>query len=358
MTKELNLDFDIFLNRVHPDDRETVKKNINEAFQTKKFKDYFHRIKLDDGSERIMQARGEVIADAEGNVVRMLGTGQDVTEQQKVQQELIEKTVRLQETNDELQRFAYVASNDLQEPLRKILTFSSLLEKEQLSDRASEYVGKMINTSQRMQHLIDDILQFSNLRSEHRTYETTDVATILKEVISDLEISIQNAKAQVQLPTQLPTIEAIPSQLGQLFQNLISNAIKFKKENETPIVSISASKINGALVKEPFEDAGKGKPFWHQEQFVKIAITDNGIGFDEANAEKIFEVFQRLHNRKSYEGTGIGLAICKRIVDNHHGFIKAKSAVGNGATFTIILPISQKHYQQKSGSLNRFFVEL
>ncbi|MER3463979.1 MAG: hypothetical protein C4329_05745, partial [Chitinophagaceae bacterium] len=244
------------------------------------------------------------------------------------------------------------------EPLRKILTFSSLLEKEQLSDRASEYVGKMINTSQRMQHLIDDILQFSNLRSEHRTYETTDVATILKEVISDLEISIQNAKAQVQLPTQLPTIEAIPSQLGQLFQNLISNAIKFKKENETPIVSISASKINGALVKEPFEDAGKGKPFWHQEQFVKIAITDNGIGFDEANAEKIFEVFQRLHNRKSYEGTGIGLAICKRIVDNHHGFIKAKSAVGNGATFTIILPISQKHYQQKSGSLNRFFVEL
>ncbi|MBD0288176.1 MAG: PAS domain-containing protein, partial [Flavisolibacter sp.] len=234
------LSYDTFLACVHPDDQNLVNRSIQEAFETKRFQSYIHRIQLEDGTTKTLQAKGEVITDEEGKIVKMIGTGQDITEQQKAQQQLLEKTHELENTNLELERFAYIASHDLQEPLRKILTFASLLEKESapvLSEKSKMFVEKIVQSSTRMQKLIDDILQFSSLKAMEGDFMPVDLSAVLDQVRSDLEVAIEQNGARIQTGT-LPVIEAIPSQMGQLFQNLISNAIKFRKEEESPFIKI------------------------------------------------------------------------------------------------------------------------
>jgi hypothetical protein len=282
----------------------------------------------------------------------MIGTGQDITEQQKAQQKMVERTHELENTNAELQKFAYVASHDLQEPLRKIMTFASLLEKEvaeNISGSAKMYMDKIVQSSGRMQRLIDDILQFSSLSASKNDYQLTDLNLIVMQVLSDMEVKIENTGASIQVD-KLPIIEAIASQMGQLFQNLVSNALKFRKEAERPVVQIRSSLLSadqltnyGWMDEKSIARAGYSYN-WNREQFVRIEVKDNGIGFNETYAEKIFEIFQRLHTTNVYEGTGIGLAVCKKIVDNHHGMITAEGSPGEGAAFTIILPLSQKNF--------------
>lgn len=247
---------------------------------------------------------------------------EDVTErienEQKVKQYMQELILK----NRELEDFAYVSSHDLQEPLRKIRAFGDRLskkEKENLSPKGQDYIHRMLNSAERMQQLITDLLRFSRISSKAKPFETIDMNKVLTDVISDLEIAINESEAVIRT-VELPTIKGDITQLRQLFQNLISNAIKFKKDDVPPQIRIEAQ------IKEE-------KP-----NEVEISISDNGIGFDEKYNERIFQIFQRLEGRK-YNGSGIGLAICKKITQRHGGDITAQSIKGEGTTFTFTLRV-------------------
>ena len=351
----MNLDhpltFDDFIKKVHPDDRHFVNEFIQEAYSSRQFPDYVHRIVQDNGSIKVIQARGEVVLDENNTVIRMIGTGQDITAAHLAQQELLNKTHDLETANIELQKFAYIASHDLQEPLRKILTFASLLQKEyddKLSEKAKLYMDKIVHSSVRMQQLVEDILQFSSLKNTDEAFERTDLNSILQQVLIDMEVDIANSGATIKTGN-LPHAEVIPSQIGQLFQNLLSNSIKFKKENEPPVVEVKGQIVKAQELSrlEPFanyiNNLSINHRLWQKENFVFITVKDNGKGFSNVYSEKIFEIFQRL-NSKEQDGTGIGLAICKKVTDNHRGHILAESSPGNGAVFTIVLPESQKNF--------------
>jgi light-regulated signal transduction histidine kinase (bacteriophytochrome) len=327
-----------------------LQSAVDNAIKTKVYTPFLYRA-VYNGDTRIMQARGQVLTDENGNIKKLTGTVQDVTEQYNAQQQLLAKTTELENTNIDLQRFAYVASHDLQEPLRKILTFASILKRELDSneiEKSAVYVEKIVGASTRMQHLIDDVLQFSALQKEAFGFETVNLNECLNQVVSDLEVMITETNATVQVEA-LPGIEAVQSQMTQLFQNLISNAIKFRMPGVAPLVQINGQILFGdALAARYASDESFLLPlqqgFWQGEAFLQITVQDNGIGFDPAYAQKIFELFQRLHNYSTYEGTGIGLAICKRIVEQHHGVIRATGQLNAGAQFTVILPVNQRNY--------------
>ncbi|HEX6333371.1 MAG TPA: ATP-binding protein [Flavisolibacter sp.] len=351
-----DLSFEQFLARVHPEDRDLVQESIQSTLTTGKFSPFIHRIVLADGSVKILQGRGSVVHDENGKVVKMLGTGQDITDQYLAQQQLVERTHDLEASNADLEKFAYVASHDLQEPLRKTMTFASLLRKEAdqgLSEKSRMYIDKIEQATGRMQRLIEDILQFSGIRSSVESFRQVDLDQVLHQVLSDLEVRISQVNAAVKADS-LPVIQANATQMGQLFQNLLSNALKFSREDVAPVITISASMLFGHEVKDKqiLSDRNfqviRNALNWQRERFVQICIEDNGIGFEQAYAQKVFELFQRLHSRRSIGGTGIGLAICKKIVDNHHGVITAQSEPGRGALFTILLPMSQKMFTMQA----------
>lgn len=346
------ISYESYLERLHPEDKGFVNDAVQKVFGEKKFPSFIHRVLMPDGSEKVIQSRGDVLTNEKGDVIKMMGTAQDITEAQIARQQLEQRTQALETTNADLQRFAYVASHDLQEPLRKIMTFTSLLEKEvggHVTEKSRMYMEKIVQSSGRMQRLIDDILSFSSLQVTREAFRSTDLNTVLKQVLSDIEIRIENTGAVIRAD-ELPVIDAIPSQIGQLFQNLLSNALKFRQEGVPPLITITSNVIGAEEIKSNNMKEGGTFPVngisyrYGREQFAIIEFRDNGIGFEEAYAEKIFEIFQRLHSSKSFEGTGIGLAICKKIVDNHHGLIEASSRPGEGATFTIYLPLSQKNF--------------
>ena len=254
------------------------------------------------------------------------------------QAQLLEQETRysqeLARSNAELQQFASIASHDLQEPLRKIQAFGNRLQEkygEALSEQGADYIKRMQNAAQRMQILIDDLLVFSRITTKAQPFVAVNLANVAKEVLSDLEVLIQQTGAHVELG-ELPTINADPLQMRQLLQNLIGNALKFHRENEAPRVKIY-SQIHGNR-----EQLTENSPDTH---FYQITVEDNGIGFDQKYCDRIFQVFQRLHGRSEYEGTGIGLAICRKIVERHGGSITAESTPSQGAKFIVTLPVHQ-----------------
>jgi PAS domain S-box-containing protein len=301
--KEEGLVYENILNEVHPEDKNFVHRTVQEAIINKELPLYTYRIVLRDGSIRTLQGKGEIITDNNGKVVKIIGTAQDITNPYKAQQQLLEKTHELEATNTELKKFAFIASHDLQEPLRKILTFSSLLQAEassHLNQKSLMYMDKIVSSSSRMQKLIDDILQFSSLRADADSFKPVDMNAIIQHTLSDMEIMISETGAQVQVQN-LPVIEAIPFQMGQLFQNLVSNAIKFRKADKHPTVQISAEVMSAGELFVHDDDVKANmdhQGHWQRERIVRITITDNGIGFDESYKEKIFEIFQRLHSNK------------------------------------------------------------
>lgn len=349
-----NLTYQEFLARVHPDDRDYVDEHIKKAIEHKVFREFYHRIVLPNGQVKTMHARGGVVLNEKKEVMKMIGTSQDVTHQKKVEQELLLKSQELEVMNAELQKFVSITSHDLREPLRKIITFSSLLEKDYedtLEDKGKMYVEKITRASQRMQNLIDDVLEFSRLTGSGHTFTKVDINDVVREVLTDLEVDIESSHANI-IIRNLPVIEANAGQLGRLFQNLISNAIKFRRPDVVPEIQISGEILQAyelpslhSTVSE-YEFAVLGDPkFWDKERFCKISVKDNGIGFDESYLDRIFLIFQRLHGRTDYEGTGIGLAICKKVADIHHGIITARSKPGEGASFIVILPVSQQNFR-------------
>ena len=232
---------------------------------------------------------------------------------------------RLERSNRELQDFASVAAHDLQEPLRKILTFGDrLLTKYESSipEEGRDYLARMLSSAQRMRKLIDDLLTYSRVTTQGKPFETVNLNVILQEVLSDLEVAVERVKGRVEAEN-LPTLQADPSQIRQLFQNLISNALKFHKKDEPPVVRISFKQV-------------ATRSLWYE-----ITVSDQGIGFEEKYLDRIFTIFQRLHGKHEYEGTGLGLSVCRRIAERHSGSITARSTLGQGSQFTVTLPAVQ-----------------
>ncbi len=260
----------------------------------------------------------------------------DILEHRVIQRtkDLVIKNNELANSNHELQQFAWVASHDLKEPLRKIQTFNYLIKDKFLSsnDEAGMYLDRAIKSSKRMSDLIDNLLQYSRL-SASAVFESTDLNVLLQEIISDLEVSIIEKKATITVGS-MPVIEIVPSQMRQVFQNLISNALKFSRDSVAPEIHINSELFS----KNELVDNQRSP-----EQFCRITISDNGIGFDEKFTDRIFVIFQRLHTRDAYEGTGIGLAITKKIIERHGGRITARSRENEGTSFFITLPLKNNY---------------
>ena len=274
-------------------------------------------------------------------IMRWVGTFTDIHKQKTLNdmlehkvkqrtQDLISKNKELALSNHELQQFAWVASHDLKEPLRKIQTFNYLIKEKYLHSNhdAAPYIDRAIKSSKRMSELIDNLLQYSRL-SATPAFENVDLNTLLEDILADLEVSILEKRAVVHVGP-MPVINAVSSQIRQVFQNLISNALKFSREDVGPSISISSEYIAEKELESPAVASG---------DYCRITISDNGIGFDEKFLDRIFVIFQRLHTRESYEGTGIGLAITKKIVEKHDGLITAKSKENEGTSFIIIIPV-------------------
>jgi signal transduction histidine kinase len=249
-----------------------------------------------------------------------------------VAKKLIETNNQLERKNIELEKFAYIASHDLQEPLRKVNFFIRMLETNigELDEQSKEYINKIVSSTARMSNLIRDVLDFSRLTLMHSDKQSVDLNELVAGTLSDFEVIIKETRAKVEV-SNLPTITAIPLQMQQLFHNLMSNALKFRNQNATPVISISSKLI-------PKSKLNQTEVLFRDSNYYEFNFRDNGIGFDNKYSERIFGIFQRLHARQEYEGTGVGLALCKKIVENHGGLITATSRPHHGSEFKIILP--------------------
>jgi PAS domain S-box-containing protein len=323
--------------KIHPDDLKRVTGGIRELIDggEEGWSDEY-RFRCGDGSYATVFERGYVVREDGGRAARVLCSMMDITERKQAEGKLTLYTTKLERSNCELQDFASVASHDLQEPLRKIQAFGDRLKAkcgDALGDEGRDHLSRMQGAARRMQTLINDLLTFSKVESKAQPFAQTDLAVVAREVIADLEIQIERAKAAVEVGP-LPIIEADPLQMRQLLQNLIGNSLKYRRAGAEPTIKI----FSGAPEDDGQQQGNGVRP---RRRFCRIFVQDDGIGFDEKYLDRVFNVFQRLHGRSEYEGTGIGLAVCRKIVERHGGSITARSAPHRGATFIVTLPFEQ-----------------
>ncbi|MCA9904668.1 MAG: PAS domain S-box protein, partial [Anaerolineae bacterium] len=288
-----------------------------------------------DGTRKFILNSGIPIRDDELKIIGSVIVNQDVTELKQTEAKLRRYADALERGNQELQMFAYTASHDLQEPLRKIQAFGDRLQTtagNALSEQAQDYLQRMINASNRMQALIEDLLAYSRIMTRSQPFHPVNLDTVIAAVCSDLEVAIEDAGATIETESLL-TIDADEGQMRQLFQNLLSNALKFRLPDRPPVIRITGRLLDGATDRKSRDGT--------EMQVYEIIVADNGIGFEQQYSERIFGMFQRLHGRSEYEGTGIGLAICQKIVERHHGSIIAQGNSGQGASFVITIPLRQ-----------------
>lgn len=342
------------LSHVHPDDKERVGQALSKAIEGNGRFDQIYKLACNsDGTTRIIHSSGRVHFDGDGNAIMLVGTAQDITVQQDLKSALeAQVRVRTEElqlanyelagtnellvrSNEELAQYAYVASHDLQEPLRKIQVFTDMLSSDSmLSAYGRELASKIFSSAERMRMLIINLLDFSQLAKSESPFHLIDLNEIVRDVFRDFELVAQEKGAIFRLD-KLPSLEAVSLQMNQLFYNLISNSLKFTKPDQPPVISISCDICPVDLLKDYIK---LPHPF---AVYYRIHVQDNGIGFENQYADQIFEIFKRLHGRKSYPGSGIGLALCRRIVLNHGGALITESAPGKGASFWLILPDKQ-----------------
>jgi signal transduction histidine kinase/CheY-like chemotaxis protein len=339
-------------------DRARVLDAIRQALEPGSDGNYdveYALITREKGLPRMIRAKGKAFFDDHGRPYRLLGTVMDITDQKRHEQllrdlatelesrvqertrELQNANLELVRSNKELEQFAYVASHDMREPLRKITVFGDRLIKQYrdlLSGDGELYISRMQDSAHRMEQLIDDLLNFSRVARASGLYEPVDLNDVVARVLRDLEIALDKNNAVVEVATApLPTIEANGSQLEKFFLNMLSNALKFAREGVQPRIEIRHELISA-------EESGVNAPK-PGVPYLRLMIRDNGIGFEQEYAERIFGLFQRLHGRSDYQGSGIGLAICRKIAENHQGIVRAEGRPGEGATFMLVLPVRQ-----------------
>ncbi len=322
-------------------ERKVIDDILTRLSRNETLNQYESVLKCKDGSLRNVMINSNVLWEGE-NFVHTRCFTLDITEKRRAEQLLSkvnsdlerkvkERTSQLSKKNEELEQFAYAASHDLQEPLRKISIFSDRLKTKGFNNtdiEAAGYVEKINDAANRMNNLIKDLLSFAKLSQPEEQIEEVDLKELIENVKADLELMIIQKKANV-VSNNLPVVCGIPVQLQQLFYNLLNNALKFAKKDTLPIITVSGRNIDESERKEHDLDRSK--------KYFEITVTDNGIGFDQSQADEVFTIFRRLHDR-SYTGTGIGLAICKKVVDNHDGRIWVDATPNIGTIFTIILP--------------------
>jgi len=314
--EKFEANYENYLKSIHPDDSEFVNGIVQKAYQDHQPFDFFHRLILPNGEVRTLHGRGEVYLNSEGEIIRMIGTAQDVTERKVAEEKLYQNNIELEMKNKEIAQFAYAAAHDLQEPLRSISNFSKLLAEklEENSDKeVNDYMNFISGGANRMSQLIFALLEYSSIGKDMEL-KTTNCNHLVHEIVTDLSTIIEESRAEINIE-KLPIIKCYD--LKSVFQNLLINAIKFKKTGIPPIVNISAT------------DTGNEYLF---------ITKDNGIGIEPEYYQRIFVIFQRLHRRTEYAGTGIGLSLSKKIIEMHGGKIWVESEYGKGSTFYFTIP--------------------
>jgi PAS domain S-box-containing protein len=326
------LSFKNIMGFTHPDDVLLVMGKIQVATEAHQAVDFTYRIQPFHGNDiKYLHARLKVVEAFLDSPARLFGTVQDITQQVQIENDLQEKNKELMRSNANLEEFLFVASHDLKEPIRKIITFADMIvgtEQDHLSEKSRGYFQRILSAARRMQTLIQDLLSLSTI-TQNNEYENCSLQQILHEALEDLELKIKEKNAIIEFD-ELPSVQVNHIQFRQLFVNLISNSLKFAKKDTQPVVKIT-SKILKSREAESYSLLGEAG-------YLKITLSDNGIGFENLYANKIFQMFQRLNGKVDYEGTGIGLAVCKKIVENHKGIITATGSPGEGATFNIVIP--------------------
>ena len=315
-----------FIKSIHPADRDRVEAALKQHAEGEWHEEY--RIESEDGGVRWIDDRGFPVRDGKGNLRFMVGTATDISELKKVEAELKQK-------NEALQDFSYVASHDLREPLRKVVSFTDILQEdyaEALDEGGKDIFGRIINATQRMQDLLSALLQYSRIGWKPENAKPVELNKVVEEAIKNLSVQIEQTQADITLE-KLPEVEGDETLLTQLFQNLLNNALKFSQEGHPPRVRITSEPVKMAAAAPSRQK--------RDTEGVRIQVKDNGIGFKPESAETVFKPFQRLHGRSEYPGTGMGLAICQRIVERHGGVISVKSQPGKGSIFEVILPLKQ-----------------
>jgi PAS domain S-box-containing protein len=319
VNEALAMSADAILERVHPDDRKRIrsaKLDVSSGF-IQGIVEY--RFLCKDGMYRWVSDHFRVTCDAEGKPLAREGIIRDIDKQKLAEKTLEESAENLKRSNEDLERFAYIASHDLQEPLRNVVSFAQLLSRRytgKLDPAADEYIGYVVEGGKRMQTLVQDLLEYSRVHTKGEAFVPVNCEDVVENVIQNLHTTIHESNSVIK-SGPLPTVLADPSQITLVFQNLIGNAIKFHRKDVQPHISISASMNND---------------WW------TVSVADNGIGIDPAFYDRIFEIFQRLHTRDKYPGTGVGLAIVKKIIERHGGRIWVESEEGKGSTFYFTLP--------------------
>lgn len=342
--------FEQMLMTIHPQDRERVAAEIRKSLRVEGGSTYrveYRVVGVHGKNIRWHRTTGQAFYDENGDANRLTGTVLDITDRKEIEvaleervnertAELIAANRELERSNHELEQYAYVASHDLQEPLRKILVYSDLLKNNTaLPSRTGQgdRLDKIISSAKRMSHLIQDLLNFSKLLESEMIFEMVDLNQVVKNVLDDFELMIAETGATLNIES-LPTIQASPQQMNQLFYNLVSNALKFRKEGESPKLHIGAKLLRSSEV-EKFNELNPSLNYYD------IFVHDNGIGFDERYGRQIFQIFKRLNTRTKYEGTGIGLAVCRKIALKHQGVIFSESREDEGSVFHVLLPTEQ-----------------
>lgn len=310
---------------VHPDDRETVIRTLTDHLEGRTpLYQCEHRVRRADGTWAWILDKGKVVErDAEGRALRAVGTHADISLVKRHEEALRDKSRRLEESNRDLEQFAYVASHDLQEPLRMVSGYLTLVRRryaDRLDLQGQEFINLAVDGAARMSRLISDLLDYSRISTRGQKFEAVPAAEAVAAALENLGVALADADAQVEVAADLPTVRADRAQLERLFQNFIGNAIKYRSLDRPVHIRVGLTEAD--------------------DGFAAFAISDNGIGIDAADHERIFQIFTRLHARTEYEGTGIGLAVCKRIVDRHGGFIRVESTPGKGSTFIVGLPLA------------------
>jgi len=312
-------------NLIHTDDKMAWDKAYSAALENGQL-DFETKI-VDGDLVKYIHIKGAVLQDDAGTAASIVGVVQDVTEQklfaEKLRKLVKKRTRELKRSNEDLLQFAHVVSHDLKEPVRKIKMFNNLLKGELapvLDERSQRYIDKVQHASDRLYLMIDGILSYSSLNDSGNPIEVVDISTVLDNILFDLELVVQQKQATITIEGTIPVIEGSPILLHQLFYNIINNALKFTKQDVMPIITIAAASTGATIT---------------------MKITDNGIGIDAKFREQIFNAFERLNSKSLYEGTGLGLSLCKKIVERHHGTITANGTEGEGAQFTIVLPQKQ-----------------